>query len=66
MDTLCNYGWLLHDVKRDYDAAEKLYKQARWRPRPRAAPAGACLPPPQTCQSPVLACGGVRLLRPLS
>ena len=31
MDTLCNFGWMLHDVKRDYDAAERLYKQARAR-----------------------------------
>lgn len=31
VDTLCNFGWMLHDVKRDYDAAERLYKQARAR-----------------------------------
>ena len=28
VNTLCNYGWLLHDVRRDHDAAEQLYKQA--------------------------------------
>ena len=27
VNTLCNYGWLLHDFHRDYDKAEKFYKR---------------------------------------
>ncbi len=27
VNTLCNYGWMLHDVRRDHDGAEKLYKR---------------------------------------
>jgi hypothetical protein len=26
VNTLCNYGWLLHDVRRDHDAAEQVIR----------------------------------------